>query len=150
MPTERRKCGKGGQVRLGGVGVDAIECALDGVAGGAGAVAADAEEDHDHHDEADGGAHTQRPLDAKHVRHGIHVLRAADRSPTQGGKRFHQNHQHGCADGTGNLADRVRNGRAGAHLLGLQAVQRPCGDRHKHESHTDLAHELPDGHPPDP
>lgn len=100
-----------------------IEGALDGVAGGAGAVAADAEEDHDHHDEADGGAHTQRPLDAEHVRHGIHVLRAADRSPAQGGKRFHQNHQHGCADGTGNLADRVRNGRAVAHFLRFQTVQ---------------------------
>lgn len=150
MPTERRKCGKGGQVRLGGVGVDAIECALDGVAGGAGAVAADAEEDHDHHDEADGGAHAQRPLDAEHVRGRVHALRATDCGPTQGGEHFHQNHQHGCADGTGDLTDRVRDGRAGAHLLGLQTVQRPCGDRHKHESHTDLAHELPDGHPPDP
>ena len=30
MPTERRKCGKSGQVRLSGVGVDAIEGALDG------------------------------------------------------------------------------------------------------------------------
>lgn len=60
MPTERRKCGKSGQVRLSGVGVDAIEGALDGVAGGSGAVAAHAEENHKHHHEADRGAHAQR------------------------------------------------------------------------------------------
>lgn len=130
--------------------MDAIECALDGVAGGAGAVAADAEEDHDHHDEADGGAHAQRPLDAEHVRRGVHLLRTADRGPTQGRECLHQNHQHGGTDRAGNLTDRVRDGRAGTHLFGLKAVERPCGDRHQHESHADLTDELPYRHPPDP
>ena len=67
------------------------------------------------------------------------------------GERFHKNHQHRCTHGTCDLPRGVRDRRSGRHLIRpVQAVQRPCGNRHKQESHADLTRELANRHPPNP
>ena len=67
------------------------------------------------------------------------------------GERFHKNYQHRCTHGARDLPRGVRDRRSGRHLIRpVQAVQRPCGNRHKQESHADLARELADRHPPNP
>ena len=118
--------------------------------GGTGTLAAHTEEHHQHHHKANRSADAQRPLNAEHVGSRIHGFFATERSPTQRSERLHQNNQHRGANRARNLTNRIRHRGSGAHLFRFQTVQRPCGDRHQHETHADLAHKLPNRHPPNP
>ena len=117
---------------------------------GTGTLAAHAEEHHQHHHEADCRTDTKRPLNAEHIGSRIHGFCATERSPTKRRERLHQNHQHRSANRARNLTNRIRHRGSGAHLFRFQTIQRPCGNRHQHETHADLAHKLPNRHPPNP
>lgn len=112
-----------------------------------GTVALDAEKHHKHHRKAQQRGESQRPLDAED---GSRNGRGSRLMPPCG-KRLHKNHQHRCTHGTCDLPRGVRDRRSGRHLIrSVQAVQRPCGNRHKQESHADLTRELANRHPPNP
>lgn len=70
-----------------------------------GTVALDAEEHHQHHCQTDYCGDSQRPLNAEN--------RSGDGGGAallmQSGKRFHQNHQHGCAHSARNLTRGIRH-----------------------------------------